>query len=301
MSIRITTQYFFAAFFCLALLAFTFPAVAQTNYEDGVYLKNGNIVRGMIIEQIPNQSITIKTADKSIFVFKMDEILKITKEEVAPQVPAPIYVPVPSDKSDLAYSRDQPEEKKVIVTEPKAKGYVNILEITWGRDILQNHSHNAITGSTVNTPVNFSQFSVGVQDINGYRFNSQFSTGVGFGVHLYPGLVYLPLFADFRFHFNKHGISPYMNVAIGYSFAQMEILGYHSTKDYYGGLLVNPAFGFRFPVHDKFSFIMSFGYRYQQAKIYTHNSIFGTNNPYASEYYQGYTLGYMNVKMGFEF
>jgi len=51
------------------------------NLQDVVYLKNGGVIRGLIIEQVPNQSIKIQTADRNVFVFKMDEILKITKEE----------------------------------------------------------------------------------------------------------------------------------------------------------------------------------------------------------------------------
>lgn len=54
---------------------------SQSNLQDVVYLKNGSIIRGIIIEQIPNKSIKIQTADKSVFVYKLDEIEKITKEE----------------------------------------------------------------------------------------------------------------------------------------------------------------------------------------------------------------------------
>jgi hypothetical protein len=50
------------------------------HYEEVVYLKNGSIIRGAIIEEIPNVSIKIKTYDNSVFSYKMDEIDKITKE-----------------------------------------------------------------------------------------------------------------------------------------------------------------------------------------------------------------------------
>lgn len=53
----------------------------QSNYQDVIYLKNGSIIRGIIIEQIPNKSIKIETADRNVFVFQMDEIEKIAKEE----------------------------------------------------------------------------------------------------------------------------------------------------------------------------------------------------------------------------
>ena len=57
--------------------------------REAVYLKDGNIVKGNIIELIPNQSVTIKSADGSIFVFKSDEIEKIehdtSEADAAPQ------------------------------------------------------------------------------------------------------------------------------------------------------------------------------------------------------------------------
>lgn len=51
-----------------------------SEYQDVVYLKNGGIVRGMIIEQVPNVQLKIQTKDGNVFVYKMDEIGKITKE-----------------------------------------------------------------------------------------------------------------------------------------------------------------------------------------------------------------------------
>ena len=43
-----------------------------------VYLKNGSVIKGMIIEQVPNVSITIMTQDGNRFVFDLTEIQKIT-------------------------------------------------------------------------------------------------------------------------------------------------------------------------------------------------------------------------------
>jgi hypothetical protein len=52
----------------------------KTEYVDVLYLKNGSIIRGLIIEQIPNTSVKIKTADGSVFVHVMEDVIKITKE-----------------------------------------------------------------------------------------------------------------------------------------------------------------------------------------------------------------------------
>ena len=47
---------------------------------DVVHLKNGSIIRGMVIETIPNETIKIRTSDGSIFVYSFDDVEKITKE-----------------------------------------------------------------------------------------------------------------------------------------------------------------------------------------------------------------------------
>jgi len=56
--------------------------IAQTNYRDIVYLKNGSIIKGIVLEQIPNVSLKMKTSDGNIFVFEMKDVEKITKEEI---------------------------------------------------------------------------------------------------------------------------------------------------------------------------------------------------------------------------
>ena len=66
---------------CVLVFAFVSHASAQ-QYQDIVYLKNGSIIRGVIIEQIPNESLKIQTAGGSVFVHRMSEVLKIAKEPV---------------------------------------------------------------------------------------------------------------------------------------------------------------------------------------------------------------------------
>jgi hypothetical protein len=55
---------------------------AQNNFQDVVYLKNGSVIRGVIIEEVPNESLKIETTDGSLFVFTISEIEKMAKERV---------------------------------------------------------------------------------------------------------------------------------------------------------------------------------------------------------------------------
>jgi len=56
-------------------------SVAQTEYEDVIYLKNGEIRRGMIIEEIPYKQVKIQTKDGNIFLYSYDDIERKTKEK----------------------------------------------------------------------------------------------------------------------------------------------------------------------------------------------------------------------------
>jgi hypothetical protein len=66
--------------FFISIIAF-----AQTQTRDVLYLKNGSVIKGAITEMNPNTGIKIKTADGSVFVYKMDEIVKTEKEEFVGQ------------------------------------------------------------------------------------------------------------------------------------------------------------------------------------------------------------------------
>ncbi|WP_452231386.1 hypothetical protein [Lacinutrix sp. MEBiC02595] len=64
------------------LLISFFTVCSQNQSRDVLFLKNGSIIKGSIIEMNPTTSIKIKTADGSLFVYKMEEILKTEKEEI---------------------------------------------------------------------------------------------------------------------------------------------------------------------------------------------------------------------------
>ena len=53
---------------------------------DVVYLKNGSVIKGKIIEMTPGETIKIETADGSVFVYEMTEVERITKENIVKQV-----------------------------------------------------------------------------------------------------------------------------------------------------------------------------------------------------------------------
>ena len=63
----------------LVLLFFLTSMAVKAQSIDIVYLDNGSIIRGSIIEMTTNESVKIKTSDGSIFVYPIDQVLKIEK------------------------------------------------------------------------------------------------------------------------------------------------------------------------------------------------------------------------------
>ena len=77
---------------CVMAIGLFTEAEAQI-VEEVIYLKNGSVVRGIIVEQIPNETLRIRTKGGSEFVFKMSEVLKITKELPVVEPPGPGRLP----------------------------------------------------------------------------------------------------------------------------------------------------------------------------------------------------------------
>lgn len=61
--------------FCTQLFSQTLA-----DFEEVVYLKNGSVIRGIIVEEFPGKSLKIQTREKNLFVYQFDEVEKITRE-----------------------------------------------------------------------------------------------------------------------------------------------------------------------------------------------------------------------------
>ena len=72
----------FTFLLALAIVCAGIGAVSAQSFQEIVYLKNGSMIRGTIIEQVPGESLKIQTSDGSVFAYKMSEVEKITKEIV---------------------------------------------------------------------------------------------------------------------------------------------------------------------------------------------------------------------------
>jgi hypothetical protein len=85
-----------AIFLCFPLLI----CIAQ-GQRDIIYMKNGNIFKGTIIENVPSKYIRIEHEGGSIITLKYSEILKLGKEKVSSEEPAkPLVAPTQKEVTE---------------------------------------------------------------------------------------------------------------------------------------------------------------------------------------------------------
>ena len=110
---------------------------------DVVYLKNGSIIRGEIVELIPNDRIKIQTRDGSLFVYEMAEVERIMKEQVSPsqrqQQPDPQSQSTGSSGQQLAQSYNTGLSRK----DPATATVLSVL-VTGGGQLYAGETRNGL-------------------------------------------------------------------------------------------------------------------------------------------------------------
>lgn len=176
---------------------------AQAGMEDVIYLKDGSIYRGIIIEQVPNVSMKIQTLGGNVFAVQIADVTKIAKEQ---KVADPLTTEQQYGNKGWGHWR-----KDTTAFAPRKKGYFNQVQV-----LLENTQG-------------------GVRVINGYKFGRLGYLGIGIGfdrVWSSPfnkwvnGLedkalegIYLPLYLFYSGDILNKRITPYYTVEAGYAMA----------------------------------------------------------------------------------
>lgn len=172
----------------LTLLLSISTYVAAQNYTEVVYLKNGSVIKGVIIEQVPNVSLKIKTGDGSLIICQMNEVEKIIKEE----------------RYTRDYHTDIDNRKAARNT---LKGYKGFVDFGYIVD-LSDYDANKVEISTS----------------HGYQFNNYFYLGGGVAADFYTDadLIAVPIFVNFRANFINKKVTPFADIKTGYSVGDVE-------------------------------------------------------------------------------
>lgn len=172
--------------FSIILFLFSIIIYSQ-NATETVYLKNGSIIKGIIIEQIPGESLKLMTKDKNVFVYNYDEVEKITKE-------------VPRSYSGIS-------------TYPHYRGFVDFgYSIGVGSDIDDTGRIDFTTSHGVQVnPYLYVGLGAGVNYYSEAENASYWS---------------FPIFFNPRVNFIEGPVSPFLDMKVGYALGQ-DVKGFY--------------------------------------------------------------------------
>lgn len=259
--------------------------VAAQQLEDVVYLKNGSVIRGTILEQVPGKTLKIMTNDGSQFVYKIAEVEKMTKEPARYQQPQqqPVYQQPQQQPVYQQPQQPQPQPQQPVLAEaPKAKkpidwsirykGEVNLGYAITGKKCKWTYEG----GGSDEAETVFSRPLV--ETVHGVEIGPYFFVGAGVGIQYYCGklkdfeaysskgnrwnTIMLPIFANIKVMYPiKDKVTPFINLGIGYSVSCYSALNSGSQK-VNGGLYCDFGVGVRYK---RFSFAV--GLQHQKVGI----------------------------------
>jgi hypothetical protein len=253
-------------FFLFLIALLPLSVFSQSEQEDVIYMKNGSVYRGTIIEQIPNVSYKIEIAGGSVIFIKAEDVVKITKEDKKSTDGYVVH----------SYSEDRlMRPKPVYEYKFRPKGY--FLQIQAEAEALQ----------------------FGFRVVNGYKFGQFAYLGLGLGV---DGLImdihgsqdygggYIPIYVYYAGDILKTHITPFYSLEAGYAFRPDPL----SIDDYgvgggsgrvggHGGFMGGAGFGVRFYSRRRVHFDIS---AHIDFKMATENYVGQAYTP------GGYTISY---------
>ena len=212
--------------------------VDARGYQDVVYLKSGEIVKGVIIERTLNVSLKLQTSEGLIFTFQNSDVYKVEKEGVAVSIPADI------------------SERKLVRTSGSrgffdlgggygAAGGVLSLQFTYG--YLINPCFFVGLGVGVNTHFDWDA-AFAPADVNGnYGVITPGNSGFN-----RDNIIFVPVYADFRVNFQNKSTTPFFDVKLGYSMFEGR------------GVYFNPNLGVSIGLRKEYAMNLGIGYNLQK-------------------------------------
>ncbi len=228
--------------FIVVMLFVAMVAQAQ-QLQEVVYLKNGSIIRGVIIEQVPNESLKIQTSDGSIFAYSMDEVERITKEQPLAQKATTI----------TSYSSENYSSKSNLSSMAEAYG------------IWSGYRGFVDLGYSVGVG-DYGESRVELTTSHGYQIIPYLFVGLGVGVQYYheSELWEIPIYVHLRGSLPCHAVcQPFIDWKIGYTVYDAD------------GFYMCPSVGCRFAVSDMCGLSLSLGYTYQSFEYWRRHNCGG--------------------------
>lgn len=193
---------------CALLAAVTSASWAQTSgFKDIIYLKNGSIIKGEITEDIPGETMKIRTAGGNTFVYKYADIEKTAKERIqsaAPTTESASYTNEPASYSSEPAWLDNDKRPN---SQTSRRGYHAMID--FGPQYTSIDGSNGFGGELTTT--------------HGFQIFNCLFAGLGTGVSYYyvsdfddSSVVFIPLYTSVRYIPINGGFSPFVELRGGF-------------------------------------------------------------------------------------
>ncbi len=194
--------------------------------EDVIYLKDGSILRGTLLEEGRDDQLKIELMGGSVFVIHPSEIDSVTLE------PAKFI------------RKSFKENKKLLPITFREKGIYHIFDLGFGFG-------EGRYGEGFNANLSY---------ILEYHVNQYLNTGIGIGIDSYYDGSLFPLFLDVRGDVVQKKISPYYQASVGWAFLGA---GIWPTQVFDGGLHYQLGLGIKINTRRKHEWYIGMEFKSQ--------------------------------------
>ena len=271
-------------------------ASASVMAKDVLYLKNGSVIKGEILEFNMGGNVKIQTSDGSLFVYGTDQVEKLEKESDVPQVKIDVK-PQVNDLPKESHSVDiigTDVESSNIWNDFRHKGYRGFVDL--GGFVGLNNTFDSYAAFMLSTS-------------HGYQINPYFYFGVGIGVNVYKYHssytwaelddtdAFIPFYVDFRvFPIGRKRVTPFVGMKLGYSVSTMEDV---ENGGNFGGFYHQYSAGISVAILSNFGWFLSLGFSGQNIsgleKWVDQAKYSGV------DFVKGHTLNGLAIQTGFDF
>lgn len=232
-------------------------AMAQSNMEDVVYLKNGSSYRGLIVEQILGESIKIQIAGGSVIAFPVADVYKITKEPVKVEKAEPNACSHHGNEMGYGYHHcmGDTSRKPAYMRNHRFFGTIDF------RPGINNIGLRLVRGVKIN---HFVSLGIGL-GVDGVYFGKGISWGKGVydNKNVNNGL-YIPLYLSVSGDMLKARATPFYYVEAGYAFHPANpFVAKNPTDKSWGGPTGAIGLGFKMYSRGRSSMGVSIGGNYR--------------------------------------
>lgn len=234
------TKYIFSF---LAFFLFVNVLLSQTVHVPGdiVYMKNGSVFYGRIMEYTQGKELKIKLSTNGTIVTLKD---RKVKKIIQGNVKEPVYKKIKRTRKPYQF---------------KEKGLYNATYLT------TNMGGSAFDATETD-------YGYGMQTSFGYQFHRLIGVGAGIGMDYYykgSGENFMPVFGEVRGYLFPKNITPTYSFAAGYGFAFKDEDRNIIEAD--GGLMIHPAVGIRFGGDKNMNFTLDAGVKIQKGRFVFRN------------------------------